>query len=81
MKKTRCFWIPALALALSYGLADLTGLRRYTTFLSGTPVGGDYQTSAVLGMVYLALYFAWTVVCPILVLASVIDGALEWWLR
>lgn len=76
MRRTRGFWIPALALALAYGLAEMLGLRRYTTFLSGTPVGGDYQTSAALGLLYLALYFGWTVVCPILALAAVIYGAL-----
>ncbi|MDQ2686669.1 MAG: hypothetical protein M3Y28_02255 [Armatimonadota bacterium] len=76
MKRTRGFWIPVLALALAYSLAELLGLRRYTTFLSGTPVGGDYQTSAALGILYLALYFGWTVVCPILALAAVIDEIL-----
>lgn len=77
MKRTHGFWIPALALALAYGLAELLGLRRYTTFLSGTPVGGDYQTSAALGLLYLALYFGWTVVCPVLALAAVIYAALS----
>lgn len=74
MKSTRGFWIPALVLALAYGLAEALGLRRYTTFLSGTAVGGDHQTSAALGVLYLALYFCWTVLCPILVLASIIYG-------
>lgn len=77
MRKTRGFWLPALGLALAYGLAEALGLRRYTTFLSGTALGSEYQTSAALGMLYLALYFCWTAVCPIVLLASVIYGVLS----
>ncbi len=67
---TRGFWVPALLINLLYGIVHAAGLRAYTAFLSGTSVGPNGETSAAFGITYLLLYFGWTVVSPILLLAS-----------
>jgi hypothetical protein len=64
------FVAAALILGALYGAAHLAGLREDTTILSGTaPPGGG---SAALGLVYVALHFAFVIGAPILVLAAAI---------
>lgn len=77
----RGFILRALVITAGYALAHFAGLREYTTFLSGTvSPGADPHTTAVLGVVYLALYFAWTLGVPILLLAAGIFWAADTWL-
>jgi len=69
MRSVRGFLIAASILAAAYAIASALGLRDQTAFLSGTYIG-DARTSTLRGTLYLALYVGWTVVVPILIIAS-----------
>jgi hypothetical protein len=67
----RGFLATAAAIGVLYGLAHLAGLRDDTAILSGTaPPSGV----PALGLVYVALHFAWVIGVPVLGL-----GALVFW--
>jgi len=53
-------------------IAEIAGLREYTTFLSGTAANPEagLRWSSFLGMVYIVLYLGFVVVAPILILAA-----------
>lgn len=72
------FFVRALALAFFFLLVHLSGLREYTTFLTGTTgsPGVSLRLSAFYGMIYIALYVGCVAVAPILVLAA---GLLTMW--
>ena len=74
--------IRALLLALFYGVCELAGGREHTTFLSGTAVSSDrdVMASVVYGATYLAAYFGFVLVTPILLLAAAILTAAQRWL-
>jgi len=62
----------AVLIVLTFGLAHAFGLREYTSFLNGTTGSTElgYELSALLGLIYLSLYFATVLLVPILVLAA-----------
>jgi hypothetical protein len=61
----------ALGLCLLYFICHLMGWREYTAFLSGSAPPGEQGTHGLLlGVVYMAAYFGFVLVAPVLVLAS-----------
>ncbi len=68
MKTARGLWTRAGLITLAYLVLSLAGVRHYTGFLSGTPVGGTGHL--LLGCTYLVVHFAFVVVAPILALAG-----------
>lgn len=64
----------AVLIVLLFGVAHLLGLRAYTSFLNGTTgsVELGYELSALLGLIYLLLYFAVVLLVPILILAALL---------
>jgi phosphotransferase system glucose/maltose/N-acetylglucosamine-specific IIC component len=70
----------AVLMVLAFGVAHLFGLREYTSFLNGTTgsVELGYELSALLGLVYLLLYFAVVLLVPILILAAL---SVRLWLK
>jgi hypothetical protein len=70
--------VTAGVIAALYGGAHALGLRAYTAILSGTaPPGGDGAAGVVLGLVYVALYFACVVGAPILAIAAAVMWGLS----
>ena len=65
----------ALVFAVCHGL----GLREHTSFLSGTSasIETSLNTSAVLGVTYIATYFGFVIFAPILVIAAGIQAVLR----
>lgn len=73
------FLVATAVIGVLYGAAHLLGLREDASFLSGTaPPGG--AAGVLLGLVYVALHFAWVVGAPILALGAAVLAALERWL-
>jgi hypothetical protein len=64
----------AVLIVLLFGVVHLLGLREYTSFLNGTTgsVELGYELSALLGLIYLVLYFAVVLLVPILILAALL---------
>ena len=64
--------VRAALIVVFFAVCHWAGWREHTTFLSGTPasVGGSVNTSAVLGVVYMAGYFGVVLLAPILTLAA-----------
>lgn len=64
--------IRAALLAMAFAIAHAAGLRERTSVLCGTlPEGGAFPVgAALLGLVYVFLHMAVTVVVPILVVAA-----------
>ena len=73
--------VRAALVAVFFAACHLAGWREHTTFLSGTPAsaGGSVNTSALLGVVYMAAYFGLVLLAPILVLAAGLLFAFERW--
>jgi hypothetical protein len=72
----RGFLLVAAVLWVLYGVAHALGLRDDASILSGTaPPGG--AAGIVLGLCYVALYFAAVIAAPILVVGAVVFWVLE----
>ena len=71
--------VRAALIALFFVVCHFAGWREHTSFLSGTPasVGESVNTSAVLGVVYMAGYFGLVLLAPILALAAGLLFAFE----
>jgi hypothetical protein len=70
------FVVTALVVAGLYGAAHAAGLREDASFLSGTtPLGG--AAGIALGLVYVALHFAFVLGAPALILGAGILWLLE----
>lgn len=71
----------ALLLAIFFGAVHVAGWREHTTFLSGTSASTDTSanTSVILGLVYMAAYFGFVLLAPILILAAGILAGLGAW--
>jgi hypothetical protein len=69
----------ALLIAAAYWAAHLLGWRNHTAFLSGTTSDTALSLTTVtrMGVIYMALYFAWLLLAPILAIAAVILGLLS----
>lgn len=69
----------ALILVL-FAIAHLSGLRDHTSFLNGTTgsIELGHEISALLGLIYVLLYFAVVLLVPILILAA---GLSSLWLK
>jgi hypothetical protein len=66
--------------AVIFLIAQLCGLREFTSVLNGT-VGStslDWQTASILGVVYIIIYLAFVLGVPILILGALI---LKLWQR
>jgi hypothetical protein len=62
----------AAAIAAAFLICHALGLRQYTTIASGTaPVAfGGQSVGAALGILYIASYFGFVLLAPVLVLAA-----------
>ena len=71
--------VRAALIAVFFVVCHLAGWREHTTFLSGTPAsaGGSVNTSALLGVVYMAAYFGLVLLAPIFVLGAGLLFAFE----
>jgi hypothetical protein len=77
------FVVRAVFILVLFLIADLAGLREYTTFLSGTLPSATMSWSwvAFLGTFYLLLYFALILLVPILLLAAAFLAIWHHWRR
>ncbi len=75
--------VRAALVAAFFAVCHLAGWREHTTFLSGTPASADggANTSAVLGVIYMAGYFGFVLLAPILVIAGGILFAFDRWMQ
>jgi len=70
----------AVLLTVLFVLAQLFGLRQFTSVLNGT-IGStnlNWQTASFLGAAYVFIYLGFVLVVPILILAA---GILKLWQR
>ena len=65
-------------LATVFALCEVTGLREYATFLSGTQQGSQWSSSVFGGVAYLFAYYGFVLAAPILLIAA---GLLAAWRR
>lgn len=74
------FFTRGLELGGMFLIAQLAGLREYTTFLSGTTgdLGTTLERSGIYGTIYIVLYIGCVVVAPIFLLTA---GLLAFWQR
>jgi hypothetical protein len=74
------FLVRALVISAVFVAVHLLGLRDYTSVLNGTvgPGSASWRTSAFLGVAYLAIYMAFVLLVPVLVLAAGILAAWRW---
>ena len=77
------FLVRAALVAVFFAVCHFAGWREHTTFLSGTPASADagLNASAVLGVVYMAGYFGFVLLTPILVIAAGILLVLDRWME
>ena len=75
----RGFAIRALLLALIFAVCHLLRLREHTSFMSGTAASAEtsLKTSAFLGVIYMATYFSFVLLVPILLIAAGIQFLLQ----
>jgi len=73
--------VRAALIGVFFAACHLAGWREHTTFLSGTAAsaGGSVNTSALLGVIYMAGYFGFVLLAPILTLAAGLLFAFERW--
>jgi len=64
----------ALGISGLFLLAQLAGLREFTSVLNGTvgSVAAGWKLSGFLALIYILLYLAFVILVPILILAAVI---------
>lgn len=69
----------AALIALAYGICQVAGLREHTTIISGTTPtpDGSVLVSALLAALYMAAYFAFVLLAPILLLAAGLWAAMN----
>ncbi|MDQ7779182.1 MAG: hypothetical protein RDV41_05680 [Planctomycetota bacterium] len=72
--------VRAAVIAVVFLVLHVCGLREYTSIISGmSPTGDTADSRAItLGVMYGCFYFAFVLVAPILVLAAVFFGAVEY---
>ncbi len=66
------FVVRAVAIAVLFLVCHLLGLRQYTTIASGSapPSLGSESVGAALGVIYIAAYFGFVVLAPILLIGA-----------
>ena len=71
----------AVLIVLAFGVAHLLGLREFTSFLNGTggPSGMSWESSALLGVIYVFLYLACVLLVPAMLLAAVLLKLFQQW--
>jgi hypothetical protein len=76
------FVVRAVILGMLFAICQALGWREHTTFLSGTAAspGADANTSALLGLIYMASYFGVVLLAPILLIAAVLFFGIDRWL-
>lgn len=72
----------AMLIALFYLVCHGAGLRENATFVSGTSSSAatSLNSSALLGVTYLAGYFGFVLVAPIFVIAAILLSGQQWFL-
>jgi hypothetical protein len=63
----------AIGISALFLLVHLAGFREYTSILNGT-IGSlalGWELSAILAVIYIALYLAFVVLAPVLILAAI----------
>jgi len=73
----------AAIVALVFALAHAAGLRAYTSILSGTSPTGNAADgwAALLGCIYVLLYFAFILAVPIALIAAALMALATRWLE
>ena len=68
----RGFLVRALVLSLVFLVCHLAGFRAYTSILCGTYPSAEWAASiqALLGLLYVIVYLAFTVLVPVLLIAA-----------
>ncbi|HYT61654.1 MAG TPA: hypothetical protein VEL06_15865 [Haliangiales bacterium] len=68
----------AAMIGVAFLVAQIAGLREYTSFLSGTVVwaAAGWKLTVFLGLLYLLLYFTIMLLVPILIIAAVVQHLL-----
>lgn len=56
-------------------VANIAGLREYTTFLSGTQETAGWSLTVLLGVAYLVFYYGCVLLAPVLVIAACLLAA------
>ncbi len=64
----------AVLISLVFGILHLCGLREFTSILNGTAgsMALSWETSAVLGVIYIFFYLALVLLVPALLLAALL---------
>lgn len=75
----RAFALRAAVLCTLFFVTHLLGLRQYTSFLSGTATFNYLQLLG--GVAYIVLYGLFVACVPVLLIAAVLEKALESWHR
>lgn len=75
----RAFTLRAITLCALFLVAHLMGLRRYTSFLSGTATFNYLQLLG--GVVCIVLYGLFVACVPVLLIAAALEKAMESWRR
>ena len=75
--------IRGILIAIVFAVCHALGLREHTSFLSGTSasIETSLNTSAILGVTYIASYFGFVILTPILLIAAGIQALLNLHLR
>lgn len=75
--------VRAALVVVFFAVCHVAGWREHTTFLSGTSASADggANTSAVLGVIYMAGYFGFVLLAPILVIAGGILFVFDRWMK
>ena len=74
---TRWLLQSGLAIAFFFGMAQLLGLSRFTTFISGTPSDFGLFWTTFLGAGYMLLHFGFLLMTPIFLIAAVLVAAVN----
>ncbi len=67
----------AVLLVVIYAVCEVAGLRENTTFLSGTQGANAWNSTVVLGLLYLFAYHGFVLAAPILLIAAALLTAWE----
>lgn len=70
----------AVLITVVWAACELSGMREYTTFLSGTQKTA-WNTTVWLGLTYLVAYQAFVILAPILTIAAGLLAGIERWSR
>lgn len=75
------FLVRSLLITVAFAVCQLAGLREHTSFLSGTTASADggMDRSVLLGTLYIVVYLAFVLLCPILLIAAPLLALWQRW--